>query len=113
MTTRVDEKINEGSTVGFNITVYDTNSSVIVPSSMDYTWYDSAGSAISSGTPESVSSESLIVLGSSLTLVQSFETRPEVVRVLKVKTTYNSAELGSNAIRNSAFEFTLVNNPGN
>lgn len=112
MSIKITDKINEGSTTGFQTTIYDSNSDVIVPNSLDWWLYDSRGFGISSGTASSLSSQSLIVLGSSLTMTVSGETKPELTRVLHTKATYNDSELGNNAIEQESFVFTLVNNPG-
>ena len=110
MTTRLDVKVPEGSTVGFKIKVYDVNSSVVVPSSMDWYLYDSLNQAVSSGAASSLSSETLITIGSSLTMVNSTEFKPEPKRLLYVDTTYIDDELGT-AVNRDIFEFTVVNNP--
>lgn len=113
MSIKVSTKINRGSDFGVNVTIYDSNSSAIVPSSLDWGWFDSFGTAISSGGLTSgLSSGSLITISSSLTLTVSGETRAELKRELRTKATYNDSELGNGAEERESFVFTLVNNPG-
>lgn len=111
MTIRLSDNIQEGSTTGFNVTIYDSSSAAIIPNSLDWYLYDSFGDSISSGSPSALSSQSLIVLGSSLTLTVSGETRSNIKRILDIYATYNDSSLGNNAIERETFEFTLVNNP--
>lgn len=112
MSILLNEEIAEGSTAGFKATIYDTNSDVVIPASLDWSLYDSLGSNVTSDGLSSLSSESLIVLNSSVTLVVSGETRPKLKRVLSIDATYNSSELGNGVRKKESFEFTLVNNPG-
>lgn len=110
MTQRIDTEILESTTVAFRLTIYDVNSSVIVPSSVQWWLYNSLDSMVASGGLTAPSSQSLITLGSSLMLTSSGENRPKLKRVLRTRTAYTDSEIGE-AIHNEAFQFTLVNNP--
>ena len=110
MTTKLNVRINEGETVGFKVTLFDSNSDVIVPSSMDWYLYDASNTGVSSGAVSALSSENLITIGASLTLINTTQYRSEEPRLLYVAAQYTDSVLGT-CKTTDVFQFTLVNNP--
>ncbi len=111
MTISTSIKINEDTSGALKVVVRDTNSDVVVPTSMSWVLRNSLGSIVSSGDPSSLSSETIITFAPSETLVSSGETKSNLVRILDVETRYTSTTFGANAIAKESFKFTLVNNP--
>lgn len=111
MTIQLDDRIPEQTTTGVKITLYDSNSSTVIPNSMDWYLFNSLGAGVASGSLSSMSSYSLIVIGSSLMVPYSGEVGVDIERNLRVEATYTDSELGE-AVENEVFSFTIVNNPG-
>ena len=111
MSIKTTIKVNEGSTAGVKVTVYDTNSDVVVPSSMNWIMRDSLNTIVNTGTPSALSSETNIVFSPSDTLISSGEFKTNLERTLEIQARYTSSTLGANAVKRESFSFTLVNNP--
>lgn len=113
MAIRLSNTVPEKTTTGVKVTLYDANSDTVIPNSMNWYLFNSVGTGVASGTVSSdaLSSSSLITLNSSLMVPSSGETRPELVRTLRVEAYYTDSQMG-HSIENEVFMFTLVNNPG-
>ena len=111
MSIKTTIRINEGNSAGLKVVIRDTNSDVVVPSSMDWHLRDSIGTVVASGYPSSLSSETVITFTNSQMLVSSGEVKSELKRIIDIEARYTSTVFGANAIDKESFEFTLVNNP--
>ena len=113
MSKKTNIKLVEGKTSGVKVIIRDTNSDVVVPTSMDWVLRDSFGSIVSSGYPSILSSETQIsfIPDSGHLVVNSGEVKTELVRTLDIECRYTSNVFGANTFGKETFELTLVNNP--
>lgn len=111
MSIKTNYLLVEGSHAGVKAIVRDTNSDIVVPTSMSWILRDSLGSIVGSGTPSALSSETQIIFTPSETIVNSGEVKGNLVRTLDIDSRFTSTVFGANAIRKETFELTLVNNP--
>ena len=98
MSIKTTIRINEGSTAGVKVKLYDANSDVVVPSSMAWWMKDSLGTVVASGAPSALSSETSIVFTNSQTLASSAEFKSELERILEIDGYYISSVFGAGSI---------------